>query len=142
MNLFICLVCLSLIGGGVSVDGTAAPINILDSAAYKQQKTLDNVHTFLGLTIPKHLYIQLTDKDKHLTQRVLENALEISPSFVEHKWNNIDNQHRGSIVVMPVKDSNGHKCRAFNVRFFMGDEHYELEGKSCRINGKWDISLK
>ena len=66
-------------------------------------------------------------------------ALETSPSFVDHKWNNMDNQHRGIVTVMPIETVNEQKCRKFNVQFIISDNHYEFQGQSCRINNRWDI---
>jgi len=115
-----------------------SPIDILDSAIYYKAKNLDNLHIFLGCAIPKHLYIMLSEKDKDLTLKTLVEALETSPSFVEHKWNNLSNQHRGIVTVMPAETINDYKCRNFNVRFLINDESYDIQGRSCRVNKVWN----
>lgn len=129
---------------GIFIVGTVfvnevVPQNILDSAAYQTSKDLDNMHRFLGKIIPKHLFIQLSEKDKDLTLRLLNTALETSPSFLDHTWTNIDNQHQGSILVYPVEMVSEHKCRKFLVRLYINDEHARIQGQSCRENGQWNI---
>lgn len=124
---------------GAVLHGKMGPQNILDSFAYQTPKDLDNVHAFWGNLIPKHLYLSLSEKDKYLTMRLLLEALENSPSYLDTKWNNLDNQHRGSILVYPVEDLEGQKCRKFLVRFYINDEHTDIYGRACRINDKWEI---
>jgi surface antigen len=124
---------------GAVLHGEMGPQNILDSFAYQTPKDLDNVHAFLGKLIPKHLYLSLSEKDKYLTMRLLLEALENSPSYLDTKWNNLDNQHRGSILVYPVEDLQSQKCRKFLVRFYINDEHTDIYGRACRINDKWEI---
>lgn len=124
---------------GAVLHGEMGPQNILDSSAYQSPKDLDNVHAFLGKMLPKHLYLSLSEKDKYLTMRLLLEALENSPSYLDTKWNNLDNQHHGSILVYPVEDLEGQKCRKFLVRFYINDEHTDIYGRAFRINDKWEI---
>ena len=124
---------------GAILHGKVGPQNIIDSFAYQAPKDLDNVHAFWGNLIPKHLYLSLSEKDKYLTFRLLLEALENSPSYLDTKWNNLDNQHRGSILVYPVENLEGQKCRKFLVRFYINDEHTDVYGRACRINETWEI---
>lgn len=124
---------------GTILHGEKGSQNILDSPAYQSPKDLDSFHTFLGKTIPKHLYLILSEKDKHLTRRLLEEALEKSPSYLDTKWNNLDNQHHGSVLVYPAEDLDGQKCRKFLVRFYINDEHTDVYGRACRVNEKWKV---
>jgi surface antigen len=124
---------------GIVFVNKVIPQNILDSAAYQPSKDLDNMHMFLGKIIPKHLFIQLSEKDKDLTLRLLNAALETSPSFLDHNWTNIDNQHQGKILVYPVEVVDERKCRKFLVRLDINDEHFSIQGQSCRENGQWNI---
>lgn len=124
---------------GAVLHGEMGPQNILESPAYQTPKDLDNVHAFLGKLIPKHLYLSLSEKDKYLTMRLLLQALEESPSYLDTKWNNLDNQHHGSITVYPVEDIDGVKYRKFLVRFYINDEHTDVRGSACRIDEKWQI---
>lgn len=124
---------------GAAFLNKVASQNILDSPAYQPSKDLDNIHSFLGKVIPKHLFIQLSEKDKDLTLRLLNQALETSPSFLDHKWTNIDNQHRGSILVYPVEIVEERKCRKFLVRIYINDDMSSIQGMSCRENNQWNI---
>jgi surface antigen len=124
---------------GAVLHGEMGPQNILDSSAYESPKDLDNVHSFLGKMLPKHLYLSLSEKDKYLTMRLLLDALENSPSFLDTKWNNLNNQHHGIISVYPVEEIEGLNYRRFVVRFYINDEHTDVYGKACRIDGKWKI---
>ena len=133
------IVCLSIIHLGAVLFGKAGPQNILESAAYQSPKDLDTTHKFLGKFLPKSLFLILSEKDKYLTMRLLEQALETSPSYLDTKWSNLDNQHRGSILVYPVEDLEGNKCRKFLVRFYINDEGTDVYGRACRINNEWQI---
>ncbi|MDP3935656.1 MAG: hypothetical protein Q8Q56_01500 [Alphaproteobacteria bacterium] len=133
------IVCLSLCHFFWGSCGEAGPQNILDSAAYQASKDLDSTHKFLGKFLPKRLFLILSEKDKYLTMRLLQKALETSPSYLDTKWNNLDNQHRGSILVYPVEDLEGSKCRKFLVRFYINDEGTDVYGRACRINNEWQI---
>ena len=129
-----CFYCL-----GAALHGKVGPQNILDAALYQSQKDLDNAPNFLGSLISKRLFLLLSEKDKYLTLRLLDNALETSPSYLDTKWNNLDNQHRGSILVYPVEEIDGNKCRKFLVRFHINDESSDIYGRSCRINQTWKV---
>lgn len=124
---------------GTVLSGETGPQTILDSAAYHSPKDLDSTHTFLGKFLPKRLFLMLSEKDKYLTMRLLQQALETSPSYLDTKWNNLDNQHRGSILVYPVENLEGNKCRKFLVRFYINDEGTDVYGRACRINNEWQI---
>lgn len=116
--------------------GTApGPVNILDSKTYLNQNNSDSI--FLGKFIPKHIFLLLTEKDKFLIIKVLMDALETSPSYTEHKWNNLDNSHTGSVTVEAVEEINSIKCRRFNAKFLMDDQAYQLQGQACRASNKW-----
>jgi surface antigen len=133
------IVCLGIIDLGAVLFGETSPQNILESAAYQSPKDLDTTHKFLGKFLPKSLFLILSEKDKYLTMKLLEQALETSPSYLDTKWSNLDNQHRGSILVYPVEDLDGNKCRKFLVRFYINDEGTDVYGRACRINNEWKI---
>lgn len=130
---------LSLCHLGAVLYGKAGPQNILDSDAYQSPKDLDSTHKFLGKFLPKRLFLMLSEKDKYLTMRLLEQALETTPSYLDTKWSNLDNQHRGSILVYPVENLEGNQCRKFLVHFYINDEGTDVYGRACRINNKWQI---
>lgn len=140
MNIFFKLVfSISLYYLGAVLHGKMGPQTILDSAAYQAPKDLDSTHRFLGSILPKKLFLMLSEKDKYLTMRLLEDALETSPSYLDTKWNNLDNQHRGSILVYPVEEIEGNKCRKFLVRFYINDQNTDIYGQACRIDEKWKV---
>lgn len=124
---------------GAALHGKLGPQTILDSAVYQSPKDLDNAHNFLGSLLPKRLFLKLSEKDKYLTMRLLNEALETSPSYLDTKWNNLDNQHRGSILVYPVEEVEGNKCRKFLVRFYINDESTDIYGRACRLDDTWKI---
>jgi surface antigen len=140
MNItFKTILCVGLCHFAAVLCGKAEPQNILESATYQSPKDLDSTHKFLGKFLPKRLFLILSEKDKYLTQRLLLQALETSPSYLDTKWNNLDNQHRGSILVYPAEDVEGTKCRKFLVRFYINDEGTDVYGRACRINKEWQI---
>jgi surface antigen len=138
-RLLIIACCCCIYWSGAALHGKVGPQNILDSATYQSPKDLDNAHNFLGSLIPKRLFLRLSEKDKYLTMLLLNEALETSPSYLDTKWNNLDNQHRGSILVYPVEELEGNKCRKFLVRFYINDEGTDIYGRACRIDEKWKI---
>ncbi len=119
-----------------------SPLNVLDSSVYNEEPSKNIQNMFLGQPLPKKHFIILTNKDKHLTKNLLQDALENSPSFIRHTWENLDNHHKGIIEVLPITHSGLKKCRGFTVIIHAQSEKITISGTACR-NGhsekKWDI---
>jgi surface antigen len=135
------IICTGIVLGSLLTTAQSSPINILDSKAYKERsKDLDK-NTFLGKPISEFLYFKLSEKDRSLLMRVLIQALESSPSFLIHKWHNIDTGNKGTINVLPVFTQGDHKCRDFEVKIFINDKEFIINNSACRMNEEWKIAL-
>lgn len=117
---------------------TYRPLDIL-SSSYSKSAAQENM--FLGQQLSKHHFLLLSEKDKTLTRQLLMEALEHSPSFVEHKWTNASNQHKGTVSVSPVTSENTHTSRKFNVIIHAQDEVIRISGQAYRddANQCWKI---
>lgn len=135
--IYIFLFCICLLESNVLAH---SPVDILDSSAYAESTKESDKNKFLGQNIPDFLYLKLSDKDKNLVMRTLNKALEVSPSFLTHKWQNIDNGHKGTIVVMPVFEQQNAKCRHFKAIIYISDEEFQFKGSACRLNDQWCIN--
>lgn len=129
--------CLALLASTVLA---SPPVNILDSSIYKQHTKKPDQRLLLGQHVSDYLYLKLSEKDKDILTRVVMKALEFSPSFLTHKWQNIDTGHKGQVSIMPVFDQDGHKCRKFKATIYISDEEFNIENSACRINNNWCIT--
>ena len=99
------------------------------------------VGTFLGAVAGDAIGKKLTEADKVIAGRSLNESLEYAKTDEPTTWNNPDTGHSGSTIpTRTVIVESGQPCREFTSTVNIGGKPEEAYGYACRqADGSWEI---
>jgi len=99
------------------------------------------VGTLLGAAAGDAIGRKLTEADKVIAGRSLNDSLEYGKTGESTSWSNPDTGHSGtSTTTRTVMSSNNQPCREFTTTVSIGGNPEEAYGYACRqADGSWEI---